>query len=138
MSKIKPKVVLNELLLYKAMNYYKIRMTDEQMQSLKGLNCFSDPSLELHECNSRSLLPGDRPCDFCKNNIDRPCDIACDFQNFCLAVYAWRLGLGGDNFNSALQGHLYKMTPDQLHEKVVEILADKPVHTKYSRKKKSE
>jgi excisionase family DNA binding protein len=110
-----------------ALKYYKFKFNNSDYAKWENHGCFSQPSLELHECNARVKLPGKRECKFCKHNIDRPCDISCDFQTFCLAVYAWRLGIGGEDLYKAVQRNLYKITPDQLYDEVISKLVGSSV-----------
>lgn len=119
---MKPRMQLTRELINIALKYYKFKFNTSDYARWENHGCFSQPSLELHECNARVKLPGKRECKFCKHNVDRPCDISCDFQTFCLAVYAWRLGIGGEDLHKAIQRNLYKITPDQLYDEVISKL----------------
>jgi len=119
---MKPRKALTVDLINLAVGYYKFKLTEDEVSRLENHGCFSQPSLELHECNARVKLPGHQECTFCHHNIYRPCDISCDFQTFCLAVYAWRLGIGGEDLYKAIQRNLYKITPDQLYDEVISCL----------------
>jgi len=131
MDDLKQKKALDRSLLRKAVNYYRIKLTEGDYEDLEEWECFSYPSLELHECNSRAKLPGRRGCNSCKNNVDKPCEIACDLQTFCLAVFAWRMGIGGEDFDKSLQRNLYKKKPDELYDEVVATLSGVPIDGEY-------
>lgn len=120
MSKLLPKKVLDQDILDQIMKYYKIQKAEDfDMSQFLEWECFSHPSLELHECNTRALRPGRHRCGFCDHVVGRPCKLSCDFQNACLAVYAWRLGIGGSDFQKAFKHNLYTLTPDELYDEVI-------------------
>ena len=110
--------------IYKlVVNYYKFDPEKFQEEKIKPCAWFSDPSLEMHECNSRVLLPGGRDCRECRGSVDIPCSISCDIQTVCLAALAYRLGIGGGDFKKAMQRNLYKKSPDELYEEVTVVLS---------------
>lgn len=119
----KARVILNKSLIDKAIKYYKYRFSEGTYERLNDWECFSDPSLELHDCNSRASLSGGRKCTSCDHEVDKACDITCDFQTFCLAAYAYRIGIGGEDIDKAFQRNLYKVTPDELFDEVITKLA---------------
>lgn len=119
MAKLLPKKILDEEIVQKLIKYYKLNSRDFDSSDLIEWECFSHPSLELHDCNYRTLLPGRHKCESCKHIAYRPCTISCDIQNFCLAVYAWRMGVGGEDFDAALKHNLYKLKPAELYDEVV-------------------
>jgi len=120
MSKLLPKKLLDQEILDEIAKYYKIKVDDtSDLAQFLEWECFSHPSLELHECNNRTLLFGRHRCSSCNHVVGRPCNISCDFQTVCLAVFAWRLGIGGSDFKKALHNNLYKMTSKDLYEEVI-------------------
>jgi len=123
MAKLLPKKILDEEIAAKLASYYKLDDRSFDSRDLLDWECFSHPSLELHECNSRSLLPGRHACKSCGNKPGKVCDISCDIQNFCLAVYAWRMGIGGEDFDAAMDNNLYKLRPEALYAKVIKTFS---------------
>lgn len=123
MTKMLPKKLLDETILKELVKYYKIKPEVLEKNSPIEWECFSHPSLELHECNTRSRLPGGHSCKHCKHVVGVPCPISCDLQAFCLAVFAWRLGIGGEEFETALHNNLYKLNQDELFNCVIEVFS---------------
>lgn len=121
MAKLQPKKELDAEILKEIIKYYRINQDDPNWDPDDYLEweCFSHPSLELHECNCRSRLPGGHLCEHCDHIVGKPCAISCDFQNFCLAVFAWRMGIGGSDFQEAIKHNLYFLTPEQLYDEVI-------------------
>lgn len=120
MAKLAPKRILDQEILDVIVKYYKIKITEDfDMSQFLEWECFSHPSLELHECNSRTLLPGRHRCQSCDHVVGRPCNVSCDFQTACLAAFAWRLGIGGSDFQKAFDHNLYKLTPKELYDEVI-------------------
>lgn len=121
MAKLLPKKILDSELLNKLVRYYRINPKDPAWNEDEFMEweCFSHPSLELHECNSRSKLPGGHTCEVCEHVVGRPCLISCDFQSFCLAVFAWRIGIGGEDFDEALHHNLYTLRVEELYDEVI-------------------
>lgn len=113
-----PKKTLDKDLIEKLAEYYKYNFSKEDLDRLNEWECFSHPSLELHDCNQRVLMPGGHKCSCCNNVLGRPCDISCDIQNFCLAAFAWRLGIGGEDFEEAMHSNLYGLKPNELYDLV--------------------
>ena len=122
--KLKPRKELTLELLAKAISYYKIKTSSPDPSDLLEWECFSHPSLELHECNWRARLPGGHKCTYCDHVVGKPCPISCDFQVFCLAVFAWRLGVGGPDFDEALRHNLYDLSSEELYMEVVKRFSD--------------
>ena len=122
MSKLKPKVELDAEMLKKIVSYYRINTADELWDDEEFLNweCFYHPSLELHECNTRALMPGRHKCKYCNHVVGKPCTVSCHLQNFCLALFAWRMGIGGETIEEALEYNLYQLEPEELYLKVIE------------------
>jgi hypothetical protein len=110
-------------ILKRIVAYYKLKKDPFESPDFKPCNLFSEPALEQHACNSRVMLPGNRQCSECRGNVDVPCAISCDVQTFCLATYAYRLGIGGEDFEKALHRNLYKRTPEQLYDEVTLVLS---------------
>lgn len=125
MPKPKEKILLTGDLIDELVAYYRFSLTAEDRAKLVEWECFSHPSLELHECNARVLLPGKRKCTYCSNKVDKSCDISCDIQTFCLAAYFFRLD--GSAKQKDLKEHisnsLNNMKPDELYSQVIDALA---------------
>jgi len=121
MAKLLPKRVLDEELLKELCKYYKINTSSEEWDPDEFLEweCFSHPSLQYHDCNSRAKLLGDHICTVCRHIPGRPCKNSCDFQHFCLAVFAWRLGIGGESLEDALHHNLYILDREGLYNEVI-------------------
>lgn len=71
--------------------------------SVEGLECFSHPDLERHECN-----PQVTDCALCNNSLHRRCPVTCHINRFCWAVFAYRLGIGGPELEGAIDHNLSK------------------------------
>lgn len=119
----KPIIKMSPDILKRIVAYYKLKKDPFESPDFKPCNLFSEPALEQHACNSRVMLPGNRQCSECRGNVDVPCAVSCDVQNFCLAVYAYRMGIGGEDFEKAIHRNLYKKTPDQLYDEVTLVLS---------------
>jgi len=125
MSKLLPIVILDDEMLREVIRYYRINTNAEDWNpdEFIGLECFSNPSLELHDCNYRARLLGGHDCKSCCHKFSKPCEISCDMQTFCLAIYAQRMGIGGKSVLDAIENNLYKMKPDELYDSVIKKLA---------------
>jgi hypothetical protein len=106
----KQKVVLDKPLLARMGQFYSHEFDD----SLLSLDCFSHPSLYHHDCNPIANLPGDVPCRYCRNVFGAVCKITCHISQFCLMMLAYRLGIGGEDFEVAYQ-HNSKLDYEQLY-----------------------
>ena len=125
MTKVLSKQVLDEELLKELVKYYKINTSSEEWDDEKYLEweCFSHPNLQLHDCNYRSRLLGGHTCEYCNHSAERPCKYSCDFQHFCLAVFAWRLGIGGAEVKEAIKHNLYVLRKEELYSEVIKKLS---------------
>jgi len=125
MAKLLPIVILDEEILKEIVRYYRINTKSEDWNPKEfiELECFSNPSLELHECNYRSKLLGGHDCKFCSHKFGKPCSMSCHLQTFCLAIYAQRMGIGGKEIEEAIENNLYKMKPEELYDAVIKKLA---------------
>jgi hypothetical protein len=125
MAKLLPKKELSLDVLKEIIKYYRIDTSETSWDPDDFLEweCFSHPSLELHECNSRAKLPGGHTCHHCENVVGRPCPISCDFQNVCLAAFAWRMGIGGENFEEAFKRNLYELSAGSLFDEVIKVFS---------------
>jgi len=125
MAKMLPKKVLDASLLKDLAKYYKIDTSSKSWDPEEFLEweCFSHPSLEYHDCNIRAKLLGGHSCKYCKHVPGRLCNVSCDFQHFCLAVYAWRLGIGGQDISEALNNNLYVLENEELYNEVIKKLS---------------
>lgn len=122
MAKLLPKKTLEGNLLKDLFEYYKIKNSTSASE-LEGWECFSHPSLQLHDCNSRARLLGGHLCAHCAHVPGKPCKLSCDIQHFCLAVFAWRLGIGGEILEEAIKHNLYKLTNDELYREVIKVFS---------------
>lgn len=95
----KPKVKLDKPLLERMGKYYKHKFNSE----IVNLECFSHPDLEHHECNPSAKLPGEVDCKICRHVLGRVCQITCHISQFCLLMFAYRLGIGGEDFDTAFE-----------------------------------
>ena len=121
MPKSYPKVELSLEILDIMAKYYRMDPEDPgwNPEEYVDWECFSHPSLELHDCNIRSRLPGGHRCLHCDHIVGRQCPLSCEFQIFCLGVYAWRIGIGGRDLKKAIEHNLYKLRPEELYEEVI-------------------
>jgi hypothetical protein len=124
-NRIRPIVVFDFDILKKAFEYYGLDYFEIDRKKLLNWECFSNPSLEFHECNYRALLPGKKSCEHCSNIKGRPCEISCDFQDFCLATYLWRLDVKTkDDLLSFLSKVLYEKDSDYVYSRIIELIAN--------------
>jgi len=115
----KQKVVLNKAILEKLCKFYRYNFDE----SLLELDCFSHPGLIHHECNPEAKLPGGADCKFCRNVFGSVCQITCHISQFCLIMFAYRLGIGGEDFEIAYT-HNSKMDYEALYRLVRQRLND--------------
>lgn len=115
----KPRVALDNEMLARINTFYRAELDE----SLVGLDCFSHPSLGNHECNPEARLAGDTECRLCQHVFDRICPITCHLSRFCLMVFAYRLGIGGDTLDGALS-HNGSMNYSDLNDIVKTRLKD--------------
>lgn len=129
MAKLLPKKVLDEALLAELTKYYKIDTSADTWdpQEFVEHECFSHPSLEYHDCNIRAKLLGGHDCNYCNHVPGRPCRVSCDFQHFCLGVFAWRLGIGGEDLSAAIKHNLYSLTNEALYLEVIKKFSDEEI-----------
>lgn len=118
MNTTRPRVILDYDILKWLNDYYSYTLTAEKHIEKE---CFSAPDLELHGCCIYAKLPGDKECDGCKHKAGRLCPITCIIHEFCLAAYAYRLGIGGDDQNKAIAENL-KLKYRDLYNKVQEVI----------------
>ena len=113
----RPKVTLDYNILKWLNEYYSYSLSAEANLEKE---CFSAPDLDLHCCCCYAKLPGDKTCK-CSHVPGRMCQITCIIYEFCLAAYAYRLGIGGDDQNTAIKENL-KLKYKDLYNKVQDIL----------------
>jgi len=113
----RPKVLLDKAMLEWINKHYSYRLKAENHLNKE---CFSDPDLNLHCCCISAKLPGGSSCK-CEHLPGRVCEITCLVHDFCLAVYAYRLGIGGDDPKVAIKANL-KLKYHKLIDKVQAIL----------------
>ena len=129
MAKLLPKKILDENMLDELTKYYKIDTNAESWDPKEFLEweCFSHPSLEYHDCNIRAKLLGGHNCTYCKHVPGRPCNRSCDFQHFCLSVFAWRLGIGGADISGAIKNNLYVLKNEELYLEVIKKFSNEEI-----------
>lgn len=115
----KHKLPLDRQMLDRISEFYNVNVDESAI----GVECFSHPSLNAHECNPAAKLAGGTACQFCNHIFERSCQITCNISRFCLAVFAYRIGIGGDDFERALQHNgqmdyekLYKLVQGRLND----------------------
>ena len=119
MNKLKPKITLDKDILAKINAFYNLKIGNSALYN----PCFSHPSLDFHTCNPIALLDGGEKCNFCNHAPGGICKITCHINHYCLAVFAFRLGIGGDNFDSAVIYNL-KMKYRKLYKLVLEKIGN--------------
>lgn len=119
MNKLKPKITLDKDILAKINTFYKYKIGKSALYT----ECFSHPSLDFHTCNPIALLDGGEKCSFCNHAPGGICKITCHINHYCLAAFAFRLGIGGDNFDSAVIYNL-KTKYKELYKLVLEKIGD--------------
>lgn len=125
-SRIKPKIILDRPMLDRINEFYSARLGTEVI----GLECFSDPQLRSHICSILALPENGQSCEHCKNVFGRQCLVTCHIHYFCLAVYAFRLGIGEKKkttINGALKHNLKTLSYKKLHTLVMELLEEDAV-----------
>jgi hypothetical protein len=115
----KHKVPLDREILDKLNTFYSADIDE----SVIGRECFSHPSLGAHECNPEAKLAGNTDCHLCSHIFDRYCPITCQISRFCLMTFAYRLGIGGEDFEGSLK-YLSGIRYELLYKKVQQRLAD--------------
>lgn len=111
MPKLRARLNLDDVMKNLIEEHYRIRLEDVHL----GKPCFSNPQIGVHCCNARAPLPGDMDCDVCHKDPYALCTRSCHINRFCLAVYAWRLGIGQTEMYGAIKENLTK-DYDQLLE----------------------
>lgn len=120
-SRIKPKLILDAEMLEMINEFYSARLGEEVI----GLECFSDPKLNAHICNIQALSENEQPCEYCKNVFGRQCKVTCHIHYFCLAVFAYRLGIGEKKrakLSTMIKHNLNTLSYKKLYGLVMEIL----------------
>jgi len=112
---VKPRIMLDERMLEVANKFYSSRLADNALNR----ECFSHPDMDSHICNLKARLDGGEECTYCNHIFRRRCYITCDIHNFCLAVYAYRLGIGDEDLGKAIKVNL-AVTYNKLHADVME------------------
>ena len=100
--KIKPKVSLDKAIYEKINANYNWDLNSKYLY----WECFSHPNLDKHQCNPLALSAGGVKCRYCNNSPLNICKVTCHVSKFCLAVFAYRLGIGGENLNTAVDKNL--------------------------------
>jgi len=118
MNRLKPRVPLDKNILERINEYYGWRLGHRVLYR----ECFSHPALDMHSCNPLARLEGGDKCSYCNHAPGGICKITCHVNRYCLAVFAFRLGLGGsDVFNKAMKTNL-GMSYQNLYKKVDALL----------------
>ncbi len=118
---VRPKVLLDAEMLAAINKHYASRLKDEVV----GRECFSDPKLDSHVCNIYKE-PAGGACEHCGNRPGRFCQVTCHIYAFCLAAYAFRLGIGAPKSRRAkplpaIRHNLKKVTFKKLYALVMEL-----------------
>ena len=86
--------------------YYYAKLDDRYV----GWECFSDPQLTSHICNSSAKLENGQDCTYCKHVVERRCKVTCHIHHFCLAALGFRLGIGNPSgrttFKNGMEANL--------------------------------
>jgi len=113
-GRLKPKVPLDSEMIQLINEYYSVKLNESCMLN----DCFSHPDLESHICNVKTPVDGGKECQYCCNIPGRYCSITCHIHHFCLAVFAYRLGIGGDDLKKAIKYNTRKLSYLGLSEAV--------------------
>jgi hypothetical protein len=121
--KSKPKILVDEEVLAKINEFYRAKLDERYL----GLECFSDPQLASHICNIEAKLENEQECDYCGHVVGRRCKVTCHISYFCLAAFAYRLGIGDPSgrtkFKGAMKHNLKDLTYAKLYQLVKALLA---------------
>jgi len=117
-DKIKPRILLDKVMLGSLNEFYSSKLSDQYLNN----ECFSHPDLESHICNIKYPLDGGKECTYCKHIVGRRCHVTCHIHHFCLAVFAYRLGIGGEDMSQALKNNTTKTSFNKLQQQVVAAL----------------
>jgi len=117
MNRLKPRVPLDKNILERINEYYGWRLGHRVLYR----DCFSHPALDMHSCNPLAKLEGGDRCSYCNHAPGGICKITCHVNRYCLAVFAFRLGIGGDVFNKAMKANLGISYP-KLYKQVDQLL----------------
>ena len=127
---IKPKVQLDESVLELINEFYSVRLGKKHL----FVGCFSNPNLNSHLCCSQAPLDeitspeGSTKCSYCNHIPGRVCKITCHINHFCLAAFAYRLGIGGNDFKKAVKHNTRKLSYKKLYEAVITKLNNPEEH----------
>lgn len=117
------RIDLDEKMLSEINKYYTSKMEDSHLHK----ECFSHPDLNSHFCCIKSPIHGGRLCDYCGHQPGRICKITCNIHEWCLAMYAVRLGLGeGRNIYAKIKDLLKNKKYEDLLEEVRTLEKNKP------------
>ncbi len=116
-GKLLPKVSLDHAMIRRLNRFYSSQLPERYLGNI----CFSHPNLQVHFCNPEALLEGGIPCEHCENIAGRACKITCNVHHFCLIVFAYRLGIGGDNLADAVDINS-KISWKKLKDKVLSAI----------------
>lgn len=118
---MKPRVLLDRRMLDCLNNFYSSTLSDDYLNN----ECFSHPVLESHICNIKAPLDGGELCNYCKHIVGRRCNITCHIHHFCLSVFAYRLGIGGEDVYKAIKHNTTKLSFNKLQQVVMKALGVK-------------
>lgn len=119
---IKSRVLLDEKMLEVANKFYSSTLAENALNR----ECFSHPDMDSHICNPLARLDGGEECTYCDHMFRKRCYITCHIHRFCLAVYAFRLGIGDDDLWKAIKVNTTGTPYSKLHESVMEAIRVEP------------
>lgn len=119
---MKSRITMNTKIADMLREYYRCTTPDAVLFKAQ---CFSNPQIRSHACNALAKLPGDEECSFCHNNPKKLCEYTCDINRFCLSVFAYRLGIGGDELAPAVKANL-QLPYKELVDAIFEVFAADP------------
>ena len=102
MQRTLPRVVLDSNIIKKVNKFYDCKLPGRYLYR----SCFSAPELSDHRCNALAPVEGGKRCEHCGHVPGQACPVTCHIAKFCLAAYAYRLGIGGSSLDTALARNL--------------------------------
>jgi excisionase family DNA binding protein len=116
-SRYKKRIGMDDKLAEVIREHYRCTIPTEKLVR----SCFSDPQLKSHVCNKLELLDGGKECTYCGHDPNKICVYSCHVSQACLAAFAHRLGIGGDDPIKAVKKNLklsYQELLDQINAKL--------------------
>jgi|LSQX01.2.fsa_nt_gb excisionase family DNA binding protein len=113
---MKPIVNFDKNLIKIASEYYQIDIKEHLKVRLRICGFFSNPDMENHSCNFTF-----NQCSHCDKRPSGDCEVSCNLQEVCMAAYAYRKGIGGDNTIDAINYILKHISPKDLVKLIYEV-----------------